>query len=463
MRRHAVADACYGGALLSMPLAGVGVVRMLTGADPGTGVQPAFLLIAAAWALRGLATIAPNAAATRAWLRHDPTTGAAVRWSLAALGVLAVSGLGLTVAPAPVLAGEAWPRYGRQLLQVGVMVALVVYPALWTRGPRRWAWTLRLLALAAAAQVVYAALQGFHVWRPVPLVATLETLATSNPGILAGSERLYLGEFTAVPRLRGTMLEPIYLGSLLLGLIPWLLAGRRRVLAAAALVALVGTWSRSAWLAAVVALLVAVILARRAALGWSVRRVLLLVGGGVLAASVMVAVVAGPGSLLLPLERLRQLGDTADWSNLTRLYSVQAAWRAFLASPLVGVGWGQYPYHFYALVDLPGLQSQFTWPVVNSLPLKILCETGLVGGGVLLTAVVVAARRCWRALGRHGDPAIRRRLLAGAVAVVAIAAQLAMFSQYNLAHLGLIGGLGLAALAEARRRGRCGAWRGRSA
>ncbi len=451
MKRLLAADLCWGGALLTLPLAGVGLVHLLLGRDLGTGVQPAYLLLALAWLLRLADGSRPGSSRERRRLRDDPTVRGTARWLGVVVAVLGLSGLGLVLAPAPLLAQEAWPRYLRQAVQVVVVAAFAVYPALWTRGRRRWVWTLRLLAVAAAGQVLYAVLQGVHVWRPLPGLDTLETIATSNPGLLAGSERLYLGGYTVVPRLRGSMLEPLYLGNFLLLAVPWLLVARRRVLAAIATAVLVLTWSRAAWLAAAGGVVIWWLLRRRArlpgppaALAWG------LVGAAGLALAAT-ALLAGPEALLWPVRRLLQVADPGDWSNLTRYYSLQAAWRAFLESPLVGVGWGQYPYHFYALVDLPGLESQFTWPVVNSLPVRVLCETGLVGLGVMVAGVVLLGRRTWQVLGRAPSRARRERLAAAAVAGGAVALQLAMFSQYNLPHPWVALGLWIAALAEARR------------
>ena len=102
----------------------------------------------------------------------------------------------------------------------------------------------------------------------------------------------------------------------------------------------------------------------------------------------------------------------------------------------------------WVLVDPLGLQSQFSWPVVNNFPLKILCETGLVGGGVFLALLgrvgfgVVAAMR------RTADRESRRRLLALTAGFLAVWIQLPTFSQYNLPHIWVALGLLLAALAE---------------
>ena len=148
MRRLAPADACYGLALLSLPLVGVDLIRIVSGRDLGAGLQPAYLLLAAAWALRlGVFLLRLEAH------RPDAPDGnqldrAFIVWPLLAGGALLLSGLGLQLAPAPLLAHEAWPRFAKQVVQVVIMVAFLVYPALWTRGPRRWRWSLQLLAWA---------------------------------------------------------------------------------------------------------------------------------------------------------------------------------------------------------------------------------------------------------------------------------------------------------------------------
>jgi O-antigen ligase len=153
----------------------------------------------------------------------------------------------------------------------------------------------------------------------------------------------------------------------------------------------------------------------------------------------------GPERLLLPLQRLAQSFSERDWSNLTRLYSMQAAWRAFLLSPVVGIGWGQFGWHFPLLVDTAGLQSQFTWPVVNSFPLQILCETGVTGFAVFSVATAALARAAVRGF---RDSRRRARVTACAVATVGVWLQLLTFSQYNLPHVWLAPGLLLAALAD---------------
>jgi hypothetical protein len=95
-----------------------------------------------------------------------------------------------------------------------------------------------------------------------------------------------------------------------------------------------------------------------------------------------------------------------------------------------------------------GLQSQFTWPVVNSFPLRVLCETGALGFGVLVAAGAGLVREVAGARDA-GDPR-RRRVNACAVAVAGVWIQFLVFSQYNLPHIWLVTGLLLAALQDGR-------------
>jgi hypothetical protein len=184
-------------------------------------------------------------------------------------------------------------------------------------------------------------------------------------------------------------------------------------------------------------------------------RHLWLILGGAATALLLGAAAAGWEPVLLPARRLAQTFSANDWSNLTRLYSMQAAWRAFTLSPMVGIGWGQFGWHFPTLVDPAGLQAMFTWPVVANFPLLVLCETGLLGsvalffcGGGLLRTVV----RCRRVLSASSGVKRHPWLPVGALAVagMAIAIQTMTFAQYNLPHAWVALGLLMAALLEAR-------------
>ncbi len=449
-----LSDLCWAGVLLTLPWIGLGVAHLLTGRDLGAGLQPAYLLLPAALAL---AAAAPRGERLPGrWRRRD------VVLTMLFLAAVALSAAGLVRHPGAAPPAERWARYGRQVAQLLLMGGFAAFAAAWTRGDRRWALTRRLLAAGVLVQAAYGAGQALHFAGRLSWFGALERWFTSNPAILSGSERLFLGgAFLAVPRLRGTACEPLYLGSYLLLALPLLRlpgSGRSERLALALGVPLlVLTWSRGAWLGAAAALAAWLLLRWRAGSGPALRPgrrlwIALAAGGAVL----LVAAALAPDLVVLPLRRLAQSADRQDWSNLTRLFSMQAAWRAFRLSPLVGIGWGQFAFHFPLLVDPAGLQSQFTWPVVNNLPLKILCETGLVGAAVLVAAAALLGREVLAAVrppAAGPEPAAvvraRRRLCLVAAANLGLWVQLLTFSQYNLPHLWVGGGLLLAALAEA--------------
>ncbi len=433
---------CCGAALVTLPWVGVGLLKLLSGRDLGAGLQPSWLLLA-------VATLAALPRAPGA-LHRVPRR--ALLLGAAGATALALSVMGLWIAPPPVALGEALLRYFKQVVQLLVMLAFLAWPALALRTDEVWRWTARMLVAGALLQAAYGALQWGHWYHPGPLLPALETVFTSNPAILSGSSQLHIADgFLDVPRLRGTACEPLYLGNYLLLALPmaWLTGWGRRaqaVVSGVLVLLLILTWSRGAWLAAVGGVGVAGLVA--VAGGYRLRRpswaAVVAVGAGLGAAALLL----GPERMLLPAERLQQAFSSQDWSNLTRLYSMQAGWRAFLLSPVVGIGWGQFGWHFAVLVDAAGLQSQFQWPVVNSFPLQVLCETGAAGLAVLLAIAASMGTAVLRGIREGADTAAVRRLGLVAAGTAAVWLQLLTFSQYNLPHIWLAPGLLLAALAD---------------
>lgn len=428
--------------LLTLPWVGADLIVLVSGRDAGAGLQPAWLLMAALWLCSWRRTEGRRVPQRWRW------------WFVGAAVAVGASGLGLVFVPADVGPGAAWARFAKQGTQLAIMAAFAAWPLLHVRGEAAWRQTARWLVAGALLQAAYGLLQEVSFFRPLPLLAALEKVFTSNPSILSGSGQLYVGDrFLAVPRLRGTACEPLYLGNYLLLALPlvFVTGWHRRVRVAAVLTLLallMLTWSRGAWLGAVGGVLAAAWLAWPAIgkrMRARARRRTVLAATAVVSVAVVLAAVAGWEPVLLPLRRLAQTFSTHDWSNLTRLYSLQAAWRAFCLSPVCGIGWGQFGWHFPALVDPAGLQAMFTWPVVANFPLLVLCETGVIGFGAMMVAVAGLCRGVVRCRA-HGAPPV---LVATAAASAAIAIQSMTFSQYNLAHAWVAVGLLGASLLEA--------------
>ena len=458
-----LAELCFAAALLTVPWAGVGTLALVTGRDWGFGLQPSWIFLyvgGTAFFLSRLekgGRIFSSLGLTGAG--SGPGSGAWI-FLMAGFATILISGLGIVLQPSGEPPAGAWMRFGRQVIQWLIMVGFLVWPVWWINTPRRWRLALRWLLAGALFQLVYSLLLGVHYYFPLPGAAWLEGIFTSNPAILSGSSELYLEDaFVQVPRLRGTMCEPLYLGNYLLLVLPWLAwwavkSPWLRVLLGLMVGLMVLTWSRGAWLAGLGLLIPAGFLLavwRRGdgsvgLFSQRYRGFLLFLGLGILVLLALFLWSDWP-VFQFPRQRLAQTFSTRDWSNLTRVYSMQAAWRAFLASPVVGVGWGQFSFHFPLLVDPEGLQSQFSWPVVNNFPLKILAETGVLGFLVFLLGVGGVLNRAVRSL--FSLPAEwRSGILAALFSALGVGLQLLTFSQYNLPHIWLAWGLLLAALAR---------------
>jgi len=423
---------------------GVGVAQLLSGRDLGAGLQPSYVL----FAIAVLAALISEPEFRRR-LHGDDLMA---RWWWLGLGTLLVSGLGLWSSGAGIPLDLAGARFLRQILQWGIMAAIALLTAHRLLADARPDRFVIALAVGIVLQGVYATVGVWQFSEPSSWFTSLERLATSNPAILSGSEELYLGHaFTGIPRVRGTACEPLYLGNLLIGAIPFfvLQAGRNRrwlLLVALGLGLLLATWSRGAWLGGIMAGIVA------AALLWRQgyrpgRRLLLALAAVVASGLALMSLLAGPESISLLIDRLRQSLVREDWSNLTRLYSMEAAWLAFRTSPWWGIGWGQFGFHFPLLTTPAGLQSQFDWPVVNNLPLQILAESGLIGFGVFCTTAWLLTIRTFRRLRNAGGLFPSFWLVAAAAAVAGQWFQLLTFSQYNLPHIWI--GLGALLAASA--------------
>lgn len=444
----------FGLAVFSLPFCGIGTLALVTGRDWGFGLQPSWVFLGLSFLFQ-IKPFLANREKDAAAYAEGNAVGKALILLLAGL---LVSAAGMWIAHSGEVRSVVLSRYVRQVVQLGIMLGFVIWPALFLRGPKLWRATLTCLAAGAVVQLSYSALQGGAYYLGGSWFSIVDKVFTSNPAILAGSEELYLGNtFRHVPRLRGTMCEPLYLGSYLLMAIPWVgfCWHQRKAavgIASALFILLVLTWSRGAWLSVMGQMGVAVFLVYwfviRPNGGWFSGRVggrkALMVGLGLMVI-VGVFLWAPFPAFQFPRDRLAQSFSNQDWSNLTRIYSMQAGWRAFLLSPLVGIGWGQYAFHFPALVDPMGLQSQFTWPVVNNFFLKILCETGALGLSITVFLGVKLGARSWSGL-KTVHPQRRRRILVGVVAVVGVWGQMLTFSQYNLPHIWLVVGLLLASV-----------------
>ncbi len=454
--RSSLSTMFFCGCLLTVPWVGVGVIRFFSGHDVGGGLQPSWLFLALAMGALAVEKLRLGKLSGMPGALNKPPLFL-ILISCGSLLAVLVSGLGLWAAPSPEPLTSGLGRWAKQIVQLLIMFSFLWWVALWVRGSRRWQLTLDFLFLGATFQIIYSLLQGLNFFHPMVVYSQLEMLFTSNPSILSGSEKLYLNNvLQEIPRLRGTVCEPLYLGNFLVMVWPFLLVWRRPLwmrwmLGALLLVLMVLTWSRGAWLGFMgqLFLLLAGFLLMKFKNHGNDKLKSSPASLWFLALLLLVVVLVDSFSGGWILNRLMASFNNQDWSNLTRLYSIKAAWLAFLSSPVVGIGWGQFAFHFPLLVDPMGLQSQFSWPVVNNFPLQILCETGLIGFVALLGTGLWLAISTWR-IQIQGQSLIPSgsMVLAAALGVWGVWIQLMTFSQYNLPHIWLGLGLLMAALIE---------------
>lgn len=403
--------------MFTLPWIGLGVVKTVTGVDTGAGFQVSYLLAAL------LLVLNIQQIFNKSYARNF-------------VPVIILLGAGLFIQPGLVDFTSALSRYFKQLVQLSIMIGIALVPFFYYR--KTSSISFHWLAYGMLFQFGYSILQttAFNGW--LPWFSYLENIFTSNPSILSGSEELVIGStMSGIPRIRGTACEPLLLGNYLVMVIPWLIIqpwrkSIRFALLAVGILMLMLTWSRGAWLGLAATAVTSLVLLKHARIlsRINVKSLLPVLG---IAVPVLIIV-----SFVAPIEtlysRLLQTFDTTDWSNLTRLYSMQAAWRAFLLSPVVGIGWGQFAFHFDMLVDPLGLQSQFTWPVVNNFPLKILAETGLFGFGLFVFGMAKVVRKVFAQLIQVNRTS-QLQIVVAASSFAGVFVQMFTFSQYNVPHI----------------------------
>ena len=189
-------------------------------------------------------------------------------------------------------------------------------------------------------------------------------------------------------------------------------------LAILAVVALIVTGSRGAWLGALAGAAVAVVLVwraiglslpgRRSRLGW-----------------LIMAGAAFVGVLLLPGLVSRMLSGDAG-----RIELWSAAWSMFTASPIVGVGPGAWP-GLRASTPISDGNLAVLATSHNSI-LQIVAETGLLGLLIAAWLTLAILRLAWRAVTAGTDPDQRQMAIVAAASLVATGAHSVVDTQFHL-------------------------------
>jgi len=89
----------------------------------------------------------------------------------------------------------------------------------------------------------------------------------------------------------------------------------------------------------------------------------------------------------LIVDRVGQVFNISDVSNLTRLYTYEAAIKMAIDYPIIGVGIGNFGFYYYDYRPSRAHDEQFYWPVSNNLFLRVLSEMGI--SGLMLLALIL--------------------------------------------------------------------------
>jgi putative inorganic carbon (hco3(-)) transporter len=226
----------------------------------------------------------------------------------------------------------------------------------------------------------------------------------------------------------------------------WLLRERWlvRPLVAAMIVvislAIIFTYSRSALVALGAGIVWLMIIDRK--------RIPLLAAAGV--ATVLAGfffVQSSPSNAFRVQEGLRAKEKVADYNVHTRLGAWDAAITLAIENPLVGIGPGNFAYHYGRITDTPPGAEPLG--VVHNAYLDVAAELGLVGLGLFLTYLVLSFARLTTAH-REGSGLPGFASAVQVSLVIAATGALTLSEQYS-AQFWLLGGLATALWFEARR------------
>jgi O-antigen ligase len=299
----------------------------------------------------------------------------------------------------------------------------------------------RIYTMTAWLCVAYGAIESFQY------------LGLEPPGFVQISHVVHLGTFFADPdkpnmaylpdaaglfRLRLLASEPSMAGNFLITIVPFALyfaKGRSRIrwkiLAACTLLLVFFTFSTAAVVSLACGFLISKILFAQT-VGAQMRLV-----GVVLTLTLLLAVFAfAPGLLPQPMRIPMQVAERlinsdTDISVSGRLLEVRTAWTLFTDYPLLGVGIGNWVFHYperimqvpssYIYLDEQISVNGFQRPMgVNNLYLRVLCETGLVGLIAWLYFLLAAVRAVHRFAGRFPQHLSLARAITTSIVMLAV-------------------------------------------
>lgn len=363
------------------------------------------------------------------------------RWFLGLIVVSIASVFMSWFAPLTEWKGDLlWWKSIKQVLQLLIAFASFACPLLYVDSPGKLAESIRLYAAGMLASILYGSLEMLH-YQGIDTMVFSALAQAAHLGTFFGDadkpNLVYLPSLQGFPRLRLLASEPSMAGDYLLSVLPFvglcaLGRGRLRwrVILGLGLVLMLLTFSVGSWIALGIAVPVAMCMLLR----YRAHASRLLAGAFVvtLLAVSVTTVSSGTSSLLaVPYDVLARLtkSDT-DISVSGRVLENQTAWKMFVDYPLLGVGVGNWVFHYPTrMMDVPTTyvylhkqtsESGFNRSSgINNLFLRMLCETGIVGAGFFCAMLIAVLRTAYNVTRAHPSlAALGVGLMAAALAII---------------------------------------------
>jgi len=383
--------------VFSLPYIGVGVLKSVFDISIGTGIQPSFVFAGLLFVtlifkllISGFTIIIPKSK---------------VNLILLLFLFVVIMSLGMSFfIPYSEFRGEIpFIKSIKQIVQLSLMILVYFLLIIYLNTETKIYKVFNVLLFTGLIASVYGLYQFIGYYLGLPGT----NLFNSNVGFAtAENSKLFLGSsFTDLLRIRATAPEPAMFGNFLLCVIPiqtslvlskYSIKKRNYVYLLIMLVAFLLTFSKGAFLALFVSLLIVIKYINQ---NQDYKRMLFklfliilfiaLVFSGLISFFLNTSLLSAIGFIG---DRMYQIINPNDISNLTRLSSYIAAIKMILYFPIFGVGFGNFGFYYFQFSPSLNIPEHFYWPVSNNIYLNVFSELGLIGIILFMLIIIFLLR-----------------------------------------------------------------------
>ena len=133
------------------------------------------------------------------------------------------------------------------------------------------------------------------------------------------------------------------------------------------------------------------------------------------------------------------------WSTKLRIVTILSGLQAFMAHPIMGIGYDNFSFYSGNIFFVNLVDHAINYPEVNSFPVKLLIETGILGFSIISIIILKSLFKIIR-IARSTDNSLLRTILHGYFAsIIGIGVQLLFFSNILSVYLWVMLGMIMAA------------------